>query len=483
MAKLDLSQIRHDLIAGVVVFLIALPLSLGIALASGVPPAAGIMAALVGGLVVPIFSGARFSVSGPAAGLATVSLASLAQLGSFEAFLAAVILAGAIQIGLGFLRAGGIAGLVPAAVIQGMLAAIGISLIATQLPTLLGASTNSWHPLALGIGILAIALLAIYPRLKLPAALQTIPPQLAVVVLGGIAVLIAARAGAGLGGGFLLNLPGGSEFFTALPRPDFAVFIEPAVWSVALTLALIASLETLLNVEAIDRMDPAKHKTPSNRELKAQGVGNMVSGLLGGLPITSVIVRSSANLSAGAKSKLSIVIHGVLLLLAVLVLTPLLAWVPLAVLAAVVIMTGYKLASPAVVAQALKGGPESSLPFAAALILGVTSNLLVGVAAGTAISLVFLLVRQQRLGPEIEHRGNHLRIVLPEITSFLHRSRLEAALEQVQPGHSVELDLGKLHYCTQEIHHLIEGFLQDSARRGIPVQIKKSNRETNYELK
>jgi MFS superfamily sulfate permease-like transporter len=306
---------------------------------------------------------------------------------------------------------------------------------------------------------------------------------LAVVVLGGIAVLIAARAGAGLGSGFLLNLPGGQEFFTALPKPDFAVFTDPAVWGVALTIALIASLETLLNVEAIDRMDPAKHKTPSNRELKAQGVGNMVSGLLGGLPITSVIVRSSANLSAGAKSKLSIVIHGVLLLLAVLVLTPLLAWVPLAVLAAVVIMTGYKLASPAVVARALKGGPESSLPFAATLILGVTSNLLIGVAVGTALSLVFLLVRQQRLGPEIEQRGDRLRIVLPEITSFLHRPRLEAALSQVEPGHSVELDLGKLHYCAQEIHQLLTDFLQDSAHRGITVRIKNRNLEASYELK
>ena len=488
------NSLTKDLAAGLVVFLVALPLCLGIALASGAPMVAGIVSGVVGGLLVSWLSGSHTSVSGPAAGLVAVVLAQVAVLGSYEAFLVAVILAGAIQILLGALRAGFIAAFFPSSVIKGLLAAIGLILILKQIPHMVGHDADpegdmgflqidgkntlselfsSFFDLDAGammVGLVSLALLLAWDRSRFKKSL--IPAPLVVVLLGVAANLILKAAGSpwAIGASHLVQLPtvaGMGEFLRALPSPDLKAFGNPAIIMAAVTIAVVASLETLLNLEAVDKLDPRKRVSPPNRELMAQGVGNMVSGLFGGLPITSVIVRSSVNINAGAASRLSAFFHGVLLCLLVLFAPRWLNEIPLASLAAVLIFTGLKLTSPALFRQMWAEGRSQFVPFIVTVLAIVFTDLLVGVLIGLGTGLAFILHSNYRrpMLRFMEHHvsGDVLRIEFANQVSFLNRAALEQALDSVPTNGHVVLDARNTDYIDPDILDLIEDFRKQTA--------------------
>jgi carbonic anhydrase len=488
------SSLTKDLAGGLVVFLVALPLCLGIALASGAPMVAGLVSGVVGGLLVAWLSGSHTSVSGPAAGMVAVVLAQVAILGSFEAFLVAVILAGAIQILLGALRAGFIAAFFPSNVIKGLLAAIGVIVILKQIPHAVGhdadpegdlgflqadgrntfselaSSLFDFEPGAMLVGLVSLAVLLAWDRGRLRKSL--IPAPLVVVVLGVLANVAMKAAGSSwaIGSSHLVQVPTVAslgEFFKVLPSPDLKAFGNPAIIMAAVTIAAVASLETLLNLEAVDKLDPRKRVSPPNRELMAQGVGNMVSGFLGGLPITSVIVRSSVNINAGAATRLSAFFHGVLLLLLVLLAPALLNQIPLASLAAVLIVTGLKLASPALFRQMWTEGRTQFVPFIVTTVAIVFTDLLTGVLIGLATSLAFILHSNYRrpLLRFMEHHvsGDVLRIEFSNQVSFLNRAVLEQALDSVPANGHVMLDARNTDYIDPDILDLIDDFRRQTA--------------------
>jgi carbonic anhydrase/SulP family sulfate permease len=483
------NTLSKDLAGGLVVFLVALPLCLGIALASGAPMVAGIVSGVVGGLLVAWLSGSHTSVSGPAAGMVAVVLAQVAILGSYEAFLVAVILAGAIQILLGALRAGFIAAFFPSNVIKGLLAAIGVIVILKQIPHAVGhdadpegdlgffqadgrntfselfSSLFNIEPGAMVIGLVSLAVLLAWDRSRLRNSL--IPAPLVVVVLGVLANVAMKAAGSSclIGSSHLVQVPTVAslgEFFKVLPSPDLKAFGNPAIIMAAVTIAAVASLETLLNLEAVDKLDPRKRVSPPNRELMAQGVGNMVSGFLGGLPITSVIVRSSVNINAGAATRLSAFFHGVLLLLLVLLAPVWLNQIPLASLAAVLIVTGLKLASPKLFRQMWSEGRTQFVPFIVTTVAIVFTDLLTGVLIGLATSLAFILHSNYRrpLLRFMEHHvsGDVLRIEFSNQVSFLNRAVLEQALDSVPVNGHVVLDARNTDYIDPDILDLIDDF-------------------------
>ncbi|MEK0438752.1 MAG: Carbonic anhydrase 2 [Verrucomicrobiota bacterium] len=488
------SSLTKDLAGGLVVFLVALPLCLGIALASGAPMVAGLVSGVVGGLLVAWLSGSHTSVSGPAAGMVAVVLAQVAILGSYEAFLVAVILAGAIQILLGALRAGFIAAFFPSNVIKGLLAAIGVIVILKQIPHAVGhdadpegdlgflqadgrntfselaSSLFDFEPGAMLVGLVSLAVLLAWDRGRLRKSL--IPAPLVVVVLGVLANVAMKAAGSSwaIGSSHLVQVPTVAslgEFFKVLPSPDLKAFGNPAIIMAAVTIAAVASLETLLNLEAVDKLDPRKRVSPPNRELMAQGVGNMVSGFLGGLPITSVIVRSSVNINAGAATRLSAFFHGVLLLLLVLLAPALLNQIPLASLAAVLIVTGLKLASPALFRQMWTEGRTQFVPFIVTTVAIVFTDLLTGVLIGLATSLAFILHSNYRrpLLRFMEHHvsGDVLRIEFSNQVSFLNRAVLEQALDSVPANGHVMLDARNTDYIDPDILDLIDDFRRQTA--------------------
>ncbi len=488
------SSLTKDLAGGLVVFLVALPLCLGIALASGAPMLAGLVSGVVGGLLVAWLSGSHTSVSGPAAGMAAVVLAQVAALGSYEAFLVAVILAGAIQILLGALRAGFIAAFFPSSVIKGLLAAIGVILILKQIPHVVGHDANpegdmgflqsdgqntftelfasliNLEPGATVIGLVSLAVLFAWDRSRLKTSL--VPAPLVVVLLGVVVNLAMKSTGSSwaIEASHLVQVPMAAslgEFFRALPSPDLKAFGDPAIIMAAVTIAAVASLETLLNLEAVDKLDPRKRVSPPNRELMAQGAGNMVSGLLGGLPLTSVIVRSSVNINAGAATRLSAFFHGVLLCLLVLFAPAWLNQIPLASLAAVLLFTGLKLASPGLFRQMWSEGRSQFVPFIVTTVAIVFTDLLTGVLIGLATSLAFILHSNYRrpLLRFMEHHvsGDVLRIEFSNQVSFLNRAVLEQALESVPVNGHVVLDARNTDYVDPDILDLIEDFRRQTA--------------------
>jgi carbonic anhydrase/SulP family sulfate permease len=488
------SSLAKDLAGGLVVFLVALPLCLGIALASGAPMLAGLVSGVVGGLLVAWLSGSHTSVSGPAAGMVAVVLAQVAALGSYEAFLVAVILAGAIQILLGALRAGFIAAFFPSNVIKGLLAAIGVILILKQIPHVVGHDANpegdmgflqsdgqntftelfsslvNLEPGATVIGLVSLAVLLAWDRSRFKNSLVPAP---LVVVLLGVAVNQAMRSAGSswtIEASHLVQVPTAAslgEFFQALPSPDLKAFGDPAIVMAAITIAAVASLETLLNLEAVDKLDPRKRVSPPNRELMAQGAGNMVSGLLGGLPLTSVIVRSSVNINAGAATRLSAFFHGVLLCLLVLFAPAWLNKIPLASLAAVLLFTGLKLSSPALFRQMWAEGRSQFVPFIVTTAAIVFTDLLTGVLIGLATSLAFILHSNYRrpLLRFMEHHagGDVLRIEFANQVSFLNRAVLEQALDSVPANGHVVLDARNTDYVDPDILDLIEDFRRQTA--------------------
>ncbi len=506
------ATLPKDLTAGLVVFLVALPLCLGVALASNAPPIAGIIAGIVGGIMVGVLSGSHTSVSGPAAGLTAVVAAQIAALGSFEAFLVAVVLAGIIQMLLGVFRAGFISAFFPLSVIKGLLAAIGIILILKQIPHLLGydadpmgeksfrqpdgqntfselaAAISAIHPGAMLVGFLSIGIIVLWDKVK--KLKQSPVPAPLVVVLAGVGINQLYRMFGGdmvIESSHLVAVPvtqGPADFVkSALIFPDWSVLENPTVYLAAFTIAIVASLETLLNVEAVDKIDPKQRMTPPNRELLAQGAGNVVAGLIGGLPMTSVIVRSSVNINAKAETKVSAVWHGLLLLGCVMLVPVLLNEIPLAALAAILLMTGLKLASPALMRQMWSEGKSQFAPFIITIVAIVLTDLLVGVLIGLAVSITFILHnnarRPVRRIMERHATGDVMHIVLANQVSFLSRASLEQSLRSVQRGGHILLDAQNTDYIDPDVLELITDF-RDTTSKAIGVGLSFTGFKDKY---
>lgn len=470
-------SVKTDVLAGVVVFLVALPLCLGIALASGAPLFAGIIAGVVGGLVIGSLSSSQISVAGPAAGLSAIVLAAIGNLG-FETFLTAVILAGAIQIAMGAARAGAFSSYLPSNVIEGMLAAIGIIIIVKQLPYATGWQDGQAHAGAVAITLVAVAILNLWPRL---GRVKAVPGAL-VAVLAGVAIneaLTAAGSAWALSPKQLVTLPVPDSLagmLAVLTRPDFSAISRPEVWMMGATIAAVASIETLLCIEAADKMDPYKRYTNTNRELLAQGAGNMVSGLLGGLPMTSVIVRTTANVSAGAQTKLATIAHGSFLLLAVLAIPSLLNRIPLACLAAVLLMTGFKLASPKVFRHMWDAGKYQFVPFAVTVGAVVFTDLLKGVAIGLVVSVLSILRGNMKhayhFRKEDHHEGETIYLTLAQEVSFLNKAAIKRVLTDLPSNTRLVIDASHTVYVDYDVLELIRNFLgSGSKERGIRVKL------------
>lgn len=499
-------SLPKDLIAGLVVFLVALPLCLGVALASNAPPIAGLIAGIVGGILVGALSGSQTSVSGPAAGLTAVVAVQIGNLGSFEAFLVAVVMAGVIQIVLGIARAGFISAFFPLSVIKGLLAAIGVILILKQIPHLLGydadpmgeksfwqpdgentfteilASLFAIHPGAVIVGVLSIAIIIVWDKVKFLK--QSPIPAPLIVVIVGVALSQLFKA---LGGELLIEpshlvavpvTTGPADFMaTALIFPDWSALNNPAVYMAAITIAIVASLETLLNLEAVDKIDPKQRVSPPNRELLAQGIGNVTAGLIGGLPMTSVIVRSSVNINARAETKLSAVWHGILLLGCVIMMPAILNLIPLSALAAILLMTGLKLASPKLMKQMWSEGRNQFLPFIITIVAIVLTDLLVGVLIGLGVAITFILHsnarRPLRRIMEKHATGDVMHIILANQVSFLSRASLESALREVPRGGHVLLDAESTDYIDPDVLDLITDFRDTTAKAtGVSLSFK-----------
>jgi carbonic anhydrase/SulP family sulfate permease len=493
-----------DLSAGLVVFLVALPLCLGVALASNAPLFSGVVSGIVGGILVGAISKSQTSVSGPAAGLTAVVAAQIAALGSFEAFLLAVLMAGVLQIVLGVIRMGAIADFVPSSVIKGLLAAIGLILILKQIPHLVGHDANPLgmmsfeeldhentfselvhffrfiHPGAAVIGVVSILILLAWDKVRWLK--QSLVPAPLIVVLTGVgSCLLMARLGGRwtVGTTHLVQVPVAdslASFFGFLQWPDFSAVTNPQVFTAAVTIALVASLESLLNLEAVDKLDPHKRVSPPNRELIAQGVGNLAAGLIGGLPVTSVIVRSSVNINAGAKTKWATIVHGLLLFLCVALLPAWLNQIPLSCLAAVLIMTGLKLASPKIFRQLWREGLNQFLPFFVTVTAILFTDLLIGILIGLGFSIVFILQSNLRrpLRQIVEKHigGEVLHIELPQQVSFLNRVAISKALRAAPPGGQVLIDARDTDYIDADVLDLILEYQQEIAPvRGIRVSL------------
>jgi MFS superfamily sulfate permease-like transporter len=504
-AKHYIGSLGNDLPSSIVVFLVALPLCLGIALGSGAPLFSGIIAGMVGGIVIGAFSGSQLSVSGPAAGLTAIVVVAIGKLQVYEAFLLAVVLGGVIQILLGFLKAGILGDYIPSSVIKGMLAAIGLILILKQFPHLVGYDAdydgdesflqsdgdNTFSsifggmrhliPAALFIGIASLLIQIVWEKYIAPKAkiLQLIPAPL-IVVLVAVAInetLKSSSPELAIKASHLVSIPVAdsfSGFVSFFTMPDFKYITNPTVLTTALTIAIVASLETLLNIEAADDLDPYQRVTPTNRELKAQGIGNMISGLIGGLPITSVVVRTSANINAGAKTKMSAIFHGILLLLSVAFIPTLLNRIPLSALAGILIYTGYKLAKPSLFIKFYKKGWDQFLPFALTIGAILLTDLLKGILVGCGIGLFFVIRSNFRSAVLVVNDANKYLFRLRKDVSFLNKPIIKNKLEKVPENSYVLIDAARADFIDKDIIEVIEDFLKHAPLKGISVELKKS---------
>ncbi len=509
-AKNMFKEIKSDLPASIVVFFVAVPLCLGIALASGAPLFAGIIAGIVGGIVVGVASGSPLGVSGPAAGLAVIVLTSIAALGSWPAFLLAVVLAGIIQLMMGFAKAGFIAYFFPSSVIKGMLTGIGLLIILKQIPHALGWDKDAvgddaffqadgqntfseiakafdfFTPGAVLIAAISIAILIFWDKVltRKHKVFQVLQGPIVVVILG-IVMNYLFQSGTlnfSLAADQVVRLPVANnltDFFSFFTLPDFYAITNIEVWKIAFVLALVASLETLLCVEATDKLDPYKRVTPTNRELKAQGLGNIVSGLIGGLPITQVIVRSSANISFGGKTKMSAILHGVFLLISAITIAGLLNMIPLASLAAILIMVGYKLAKPALFKQLYKLGWEQFIPFVATVVGILATDLLKGITIGVIFGIFYTLRHSFRnshhmkdvVTAEDGHEVHHIE--LAQEVSFFNKASVLQALEAIPANSKVVIDCSKSKSIAYDVVELIENYKAHAHLKNISVETIK----------
>lgn len=484
---MNLHTLRQDIPAGLVVFLVALPLCLGIAQASGLPPFAGLLTGVIGGLLVTALSPSRFAVSGPAAGLVTIVVASIETLGSFSAFLTALILAGVLQCLFGLLRAGRFIALVPGSVIKGMLAAIGILLIIQQIPVALGAAGDADRVslvngefafsasamLVAGVG-LALLWLWTTPLVKSIKALSWIPGPLVAVLVGCLATALGL---AGLPRIALPEFDSMAQLAAELETPDWLAWRNPSVWVVAVTLALVASLETLLSQEALKKLRP-QHPAPSpNKEMFAQGVGNLVAGLLGAMPITAVIVRSSVNVSVGAQTRVSILLHGVLLLICGLWFSDLLNAIPLASLAAVLLYTGYKLATPRLFIEQIRMGAQQYIPFLATIVGIIVFGMLAGIGMGIATQLLCSLYQSHRNALQLTRYDDHYVLRFQQNLTFIHNPKLQGLLAEIPENSVVIVDHDNAEYLDPDVKAVLQDFGESADKRGIrlsqwPVAVK-----------
>jgi MFS superfamily sulfate permease-like transporter len=507
--SIDFSNLAGDVRGGAISFLVAVPLCLGIALASGAPLFAGIIAGIVGGLIVGIVSRSSVSISGPEAGLIVVTLSAIQALGSFPAFLLAMCIAGVIQIGLGFARAGIVSNFFPSSVIRGMLAGIGIILIVKQLPHLVGYDADAAEGFALfqpggfniieelhmalrqfsGVAILiALISLAVFyiweqPRFRRYSFVKNVPAALVVVVLGiSINELVRGLFPQwALRGNHLVQLPipeNAAAFFQLFTLPDFSQWNNPLVYTSAVAIALVASLEALLAIEASDELDPLKRKTPSNHELKAQGIGNIVSGLLGGIPVTSVIVRSSVSINAGARTKLAALIHGTLLLICVVTLPTLLNKMPWASLAAILLVTGYKLARVEIFKAVFAEGTSKFIPFVVTILAILLTDLLTGIGIGMVTGIFFILrdhyqnthrVRTERVRDIVR-----IHVSLGDHVSFLSKAKLVKLLRNVPDNSIIEIDGSQSSYIDSDVITTIQNFGLSAHQRNIQLSFLPS---------
>ena len=513
LKKMNLKYLKSDFPASIVVFFVALPLCLGIALASGAPLLSGLIAGVIGGIVVGALSGSNLGVSGPAAGLAAIVAASITELGSFEVFLVAVVLSGIIQILFGILRLGVIGYFFPNSVILGMLSGIGIIIILKQIPHLFGYDSepmgadefleatgentfsaishifSNVSPGSVIIGFLGLALIVFWDSIlaKKGKIFRVLQGAIVAVLLGTIIKLIFDNyPNLAVKDIHLVSIPVANnlnDLISFLTFPDFSAVTNPKVLTIAFTIALIASLETLLSVEATDKLDPDKHVTPTNRELFAQGTGNILSGLIGGLPLTQVIVRSSANIQSNAKSKLSSIIHGLLLLLAVLALPKMLNHIPLSVLAAVLIVVGYKLAKPSLFKKMWAKGWTQFVPFVATILVIVVKDLLWGISVGLFIGIIVIIVKsyQNSLFLNIDKSNDKLvKMTFAEEVTFLNKGAIAKQLISLPNDITLELDVRNSKYIDSDIIEILEDFVVQAKNKSITVLLlSERGNETN----
>lgn len=498
--------IKNDLPASIVVFFVALPLCLGIALASGAPLFSGLIAGIIGGIVVGAISGSQIGVSGPAAGLAAIVLTAISTLGGFENFLVAVVLAGIFQIILGILKAGVIGYYFPSSVIKGMLTGIGIIIILKQIPHFFGYDTalegnfafnqvdgentfsgifNSLKYISLGstlIAVFSLVILLLWEKIltKKGKIFKLIQGPLVAVVVGIIYVLFSSSNEVyGISSNQLVSvpIPGDiSSFFGQFSAPNFSAITRGDIWIIAFTIALVASLETLLCVEATDKLDPEKRVTPTNRELIAQGSGNIISGLIGGLPITQVIVRSSANIQSGGKSKMSAIIHGIFLLISVLMIPKLLNLIPLSVLAAILLLVGYKLAKPSLFKTMYFLGWKQFLPFTITVLGIVFTDLLIGITLGLMVGIVVILIKSYQNShflhmEDISNGKVKYKITLAEEVTFFNKGAILKELDQLPEDSFLELDVRKTRYLDNDIVEILEDFSEKAKSRNICIKL------------
>ena len=485
-SSFSLKYLKDDLPAGLVVFLVALPLCLGIALASGAPLFAGIISGIVGGILVAFLSGSALSVSGPAAGLTVIVLNGITELGSYETFLFAVVLEGMIQVVLGYLKAGVIGYYFPSSVIKGMLAAIGIILILKQVPVAIGYMKDSGVQYQFGaiiIAAISIAIILVWdlPVLKKFAFFKFVPGALIAVIVGILLnnAFISFQPNWVLNASQLVKLPKAAsmnDFVNQFTLPDFTQFTNYKVYVLAVTIAIIASLESLLSTEAADKLDPFKRITPTNQELKAQGIGNIVSGLIGGLPMTAVIVRTSANVNAGGKTKLSAIFHGLLLLVSVAFFATFLNQIPLPCLAAVLLVVGYKLAKISLFKEMYKLGWDQFIPFIITVVAIQFSDLLKGISLGMLVAIFYILRtnyrRDYKFHQDAKNDGGLITITLGEHVTFINKGSIALKLSNIENDANVVIDGKDAHFIDLDVLEILYDFKENSIQRNINVQFK-----------
>jgi len=498
--------LKNDLPASVVVFFVALPLCLGIALASGAPLFAGIISGIIGGVVVGALSGSKIGVSGPAAGLAAIVLTAIGTLGGYQNFLVAVVLGGVIQIIFGILKAGVIGYYFPSSVIKGMLTGIGIIIILKQIPHFFGydpdpegdfsffqvdgentfseifKTINNISPGATLIAIIGLAILLLWDKVfsKMGKFFQIIQGPLVAVVVGILYFTFTKdHETLAISAKHLVSVPipeDAASFLAQFKFPNFSAITNPEVWITGFTIALVASLETLLCVEATDKLDPDKNVTPTNRELLAQGTGNVISGLIGGLPITQVIVRSSANIQSGGKSKVSAIIHGLLLLISVILIPTFLNMIPLSVLASILFIVGFKLAKPSLFLKMYQLGWKQSIPFFVTVVGIIFTDLLVGIGLGLAVGIVVILLKSYQnshfLHIEDNSNGKHkIKMTLAEEVTFFNKGAILKELDSLPKDTYLELDLLNTRYLDNDIIEILEDFSIKAKERNIDIKL------------
>lgn len=500
------SKIKSDLPASIVVFFVALPLCLGIALASGAPLFSGLIAGIIGGIVVGALSGSQIGVSGPAAGLAAIVLTAIGTLGGFENFLVAVVIGGAIQLIFGILKAGIIGYYFPSSVIKGMLTGIGIIIVLKQIPHFFGYDSDpegdfaffqvdgentfseifvALNSISLGatiIAVISLSILLLWSQVlsKKGKIFQIIQGPLVAVTAGIIFYVITkGNDTLAIAANHLVQVPVPDSFDSFIGQfrfPNFSAITNPEVWIVGFTIALVASLETLLCVEATDKIDPEKRVTPTNRELLAQGTGNIISGMIGGLPITQVIVRSSANIQSGGKTKASAIIHGFFLLISVIIIPTVLNMIPLSVLASVLFIVGYKLAKPATFKAMYKAGWKQFVPFIITIVGIVFTDLLIGIGLGLAVGIVIVLMKSYQnshfLHIEDKSNGKHkINMTLAEEVTFFNKGAILKELDSLPRDTYLEIDVRKTRYLDNDIIEILDDFAFKAKERNIDIKI------------